>query len=130
VFGRLARSEQTSATSAEVLAGFTAYLQELREQGLVRTDLSLQALATIFTSVFVGFFLAVPLLPGAFKPSDEELAELIGETGHRALEPRDPASSGAIQLVSTTLTRHLDRSVALAQQDLTVDAQRGPATIL
>ena len=41
-YGRLAQREQESANSTEVLAGFTTYLQVLREQGLVRTDLSLR----------------------------------------------------------------------------------------
>jgi AcrR family transcriptional regulator len=123
VFGKLAQREQSSAASAEVLAGFTAYLQGLREQGLVRTDLSLQAQAAIFSSIFTGFFLAAPLLPDAFKPSDEELAELMAETGHRTLEPRDLAPSDAFQSASNTLTQYLNRSVAGAQERLHGDVQ-------
>jgi len=123
VFGELVQREQSSALSAEVLAGFMTYLEALREQGLVRTDLSLQALAALFGSIFTGFFLAAPLLPGAFKPSDEELAELMAETGHRTLEPRDPTPSGALQIASRTLTQYLDRSVASAQEQLHVGAQ-------
>jgi AcrR family transcriptional regulator len=123
VFGKLVQREQSSATSAEVLAGFTTYLQGLREQGLLRRDLSLHAQAAIFGSIFTGFFLAVPLLPDAFKPSDEELAELMAETGHRTLEPRDPVPSGALQIASHTLTQYLDRSVARAQEQLHVGVQ-------
>ncbi len=123
VYGKVAQREQSSATSAEVLAGFTTYFQRLREQGLVRTDLSLQAQAAIFSSIFIGFFLAVPFLPDAFKPSDEELAELMAETGHRTLEPRDPIPSGALQIASHTLTQYLDHSVARAQEQLHVGVQ-------
>jgi len=123
VFGKLVQHEQSSALSAEVLAGFTTYLQGLREQGLVRADLSLQAQAAIFSSIFTGFFLAAPLLPDAFKPSDEELAELMAETGHRTLEPRDPVPSAAFQIASHTLTQYLDRSVTRAQERLHVGVQ-------
>jgi AcrR family transcriptional regulator len=123
VFGKLAQREQSSALSAEVLAGFTAYLQGLREQDLVRTDLSLQAQAAIFSSIFTGFFLAAPLLPDAFKPSDEELAELMAETGHRTLEPGDTVPSGALQIASHTLTQYLNRSMAGAQERLHVGVQ-------
>ncbi len=123
VFGKFVQREQSSALSAEVLAGFTTYLEALRQQGLVRTDLSLQALVALFSSIFIGFFLAAPLLPDAFKPSDEELAELMAETGHRTLEPRDPVPSGAFQIASHTLTQYLDRSVAIAQERLHVDVQ-------
>jgi AcrR family transcriptional regulator len=123
VFGKLVEREQSSVTSAEVLSGFTAYFQGLREQGLVRTDLSLHAQAALFGSIFLGFFLAAPLLPGTFKPSDEELAELMAEAGHRTLEPRDPAPSNALQIASHTLTQYLDRSVARAQEQLHVGVQ-------
>ncbi len=123
VFGKLIQREQSSAISTQVLAGFTTYLEMLREQGLVRADLSLHALAAIFSSIFIGFFLAVPLLPDAFKPSDEELAELMAETGHRTLEPRDPAPSNALQIASHTLTQYLDHSVGRAQEHLQVGVQ-------
>jgi hypothetical protein len=123
VFGKMVQREQSSATSLEVLAGFTTYLQALREQGLVRADLSLQALGALFSSIFLGFFLAAPLLPEPFKPSDEELAELMAETGHRTLEPRDPDPSAALQSASHTLSQYLDRSVERAQEQLHRDAQ-------
>ena len=121
VFGKLVQREQSSTLSAEVLAGFTTYLEMLREQGLVRTDLSLHELAALFSSIFTGFFLAAPLLPDAFKPSDEELAELMAETGHRTLEPRDPVSSAALEIASHSLTQYLARSVAKAQEQLDGD---------
>jgi AcrR family transcriptional regulator len=122
-FGKLVQREQGSALSTEVLAGFTTYLEALREQRLVRADLSLQTLAALFSSIFTGFFLAAPLLPDAFKPSDEELAELMAETGHRTLEPRDLASSGALQIASHTLTQYLDRSMGRAQEQLQMGVQ-------
>ena len=123
VFGKLVQREQSSALSTEVLAGFTTYLKALREQGLVRTDLSLQALGALFSSIFTGFFLAAPLLPNAFKPSDEELAELMAETGHRTLEPRDPLPSSALRIASHTLTQYLDSSVVRAQEQLQMGVQ-------
>jgi AcrR family transcriptional regulator len=127
VFGKLVQREQSSALSTEVLAGFTAYLKALREQGLVRTDLSLQALGALFSSIFTGFFLAAPLLPNAFKPSDEEMAELMAETGHRTLEPRDPLPSSALRIASHTLSQYLDSSVvrALEQQQADVQTELG-----
>ena len=123
VFGKVVQREQSSALSTEVLAGFTAYLETLRQQGLARADLSLHETVTLFSFIFVGFFLAVPFLPDAFKPSDEELAELIAETGHRTLEPRDPLPESSLQTASHTLTQYLHRSVASAQGQLQVGDQ-------
>ena len=123
VFGKLVQREQSSAISIEVLAAFTTYLEVLREQGLVRADLSLHALVALFSSIFTGFFLARPLLPEVFKPSDEELAELMAETGYRTLEPREPAPSNALQIASHTLTQYLNNSVGRAQEQLQVGVQ-------
>jgi AcrR family transcriptional regulator len=121
VFGRLVQREQSSILSTNVFAGFTNHLETLQSQGLVRTDLSLRALGAIFSSIFIGFFFAVPLLPDAFKLSDEELAELMAETGHRSLEPRDPAPLSALQIASDTLSQYLEYSVEKAQEQIQMD---------
>jgi hypothetical protein len=118
IFGAWVGREQSSALSTEVLAGFTTYLEMLRAQGLVRTDLSVHAQAALFGSIFLGFFQARPLLPDAIKPSEEELAELVAETGHRTLEPVDPIPSAALEIASHTLAQYLERSVARAQEQL------------
>ena len=123
VFGKFIQREQSSAISTQVSADFTAYLEMLHEQGLVRTDLSLHALAALFGSIFTGFLLARPFLPDALKLSDEELAELMAETGHRTLEPHDPAPSSALQIASQALTQYLERSVGTAQEQLQAGVQ-------
>jgi AcrR family transcriptional regulator len=127
-YGMLAQREQGGVTSTEVLAGFTTYLQVLREQGLVRTDLPLRTLGALFGSIFLGFFLATPLLPDAFALADEELAELMAEAGHRALEPRDPVPLGAYHTAAQTLTQHMDRSIAKAQDRMHGDVSGKLAT--
>ena len=124
VFGTWVGREQSSELSTDVLAGFTSYLEMLRTQGLVRRDQSLHTQAALFGSIFLGFFQARPLLPDAFRPSEEELAELMAETGHRTLEPADPTPSAALEIASHTLTQYLDRSVARAQEELHEDAEQ------
>ncbi len=123
VFGTWIGREQSSALSTEVLAGFTTYLEMLRVQGLVRTDLSVHTQAALFGSIFLGFFQAWPLLPDAFKPSEEELAELMAETGHRTLEAAGPIPSAALEIASHTLAQYLNRSVTRAQEQLHEDAE-------
>ncbi len=123
VFGELVQREQTSFTAAEALVGFTNYLQALRDQGLARTDLSLQAQGAILGSIFLGFFLAAPLLPEAFRTSDEELANQIAETAQRTLEPRGPIPPGAIQAASQALAQFIDHSAAIAQDGQTAGIQ-------
>lgn len=113
VFGRVVEREQDNVGAVEALAGFTRYLQGLYEQGLVRTDLPLQALISLFSSIFLGFFLAAPLLPDAFRLSDEQLAEMIAETGHRALERGEPASPAALRAAADSLRSFLDQGLAI-----------------
>ncbi len=92
VIGKLAHSQHNSAAYTERLAGFTSYLEQLRDQGLVRTDLSLRAQTYMISAIFLGFFLAAPLLPDTLALPDEELADMLAETVHRALETDGPAA--------------------------------------
>ena len=116
VLGKLAHREHSSAAYAERLAGFTTYLQVLREQHLLRTDLSLRAQVYIFSAIFVGFFLVAPLMPDEFTLSDEELAELMAETVHRTLEPGRSFPSEALQTASHAFLQYLNHAMATAQE--------------
>ena len=118
VLGKLAYRGQGSAPAIEKLAGFRTYLEFLREQGLVRADLSLQAELYTLTAVFLGFFLVAPLMPEEAVPADEELAELIGETVHRTLEWGSTAPAGEMQAVSGAFRQYLDRHSAAVQEQL------------
>lgn len=117
VIGKLAHGDQGSAVAAEKLAGFSAYLEFLREQGLVRSDLSLRAQNYVLTAVFLGFFLVAPLMPQELNLSDEEMADLIGETVHRSLESGRAATTDELQAVAGAFGQYLDhRSAALQEQ--------------
>ena len=99
VLGKLAHSEQNRVAHADKLVGFTIYLELLREYGLVRTDLSLQAQVYMFSAIFMGFFLIAPLMPEGFTLSDEEIAELMAETVHCTLERGRSVASDELQAV-------------------------------
>ena len=116
VLGKLAHREHSSTAYAERLTGFTTYLQVLREQHLLRTDLSLRAQVYIFSAIFLGFFLVAPLMPDEFTLSDEEMAELMAETVHCTLEPGRSFPSEALQTASHAFLQYLDRAVATAQE--------------
>ncbi len=116
VIGKLAHSEHSSAASTERLEGFKTYLELLREQDLVRTDLSLRAQVYMLSAIFAGFFLVAPLMPDEFMLSDEELADLLAETVHCTLEPSRAVSSDALQTVSHAFMQYLNRAMAIAQE--------------
>jgi AcrR family transcriptional regulator len=118
VLGKLAQTEHSKAAYAEQVAGFTAYLEVLRAQGLVRRDLSLPAQVYVLSAVFAGFFLVAPFLPDAFVPDDEALADLLAETIHRALEPEPAAPTAELQTAAHLLLEYLNRSMTEAQAQL------------
>jgi AcrR family transcriptional regulator len=118
VIGKLAHSEQSSATYAERLAGFTTYLEFLREHDMVRTDISLRAQVYMVSAIFAGFFLVAPLVSDEFMLADDELAELMAETVHRTLESGRAIEAAELQAVSRTLMQYLNRNTAIAQEQL------------
>lgn len=126
VLGKLAHSEQSSAAYAERLTGFKIYLELLREQNLVRTDLSLRAQVYMLSAIFVGFFLVAPLVPEEFTLSDdEELADLMAETVHCTLEPDRSVPSDALQSASHAFMQYLDRDIAIVQEQFQQEIEAG-----
>jgi AcrR family transcriptional regulator len=115
IIGKLVRSEESTAALAERMTGFKTYLEFLREHDLVRTDLSLRAQVYMVGSIFLGFFLLAPLLPQEWTVSDEELADLMAETVHRALEPGRALSADELQAATTPFMHYVERDTALAQ---------------
>lgn len=118
VIGKLAHGELRGAADAERLAGFTTYLEVLREHGLVRTDLRPSALVYTLSAIFLGFFLAGPLVPDDSRVPDEELAELLADTVHRALEPGRSFAADELQIATAAVARYLDQDVARAREKL------------
>ncbi|HEY0752951.1 MAG TPA: hypothetical protein VGD98_03160 [Ktedonobacteraceae bacterium] len=108
--------ERHNASASIAPASFTRYLQGFYEQGLVRTDLPLPALISLFSSICLGFFLAAPLLPDTCKLSDEQLAEMMAETGQHALERGESASPAALH-AADSLNSFLDQGMARGQTD-------------
>ena len=116
VLGKLAQSEFSTAAYLERLAGFKAYLEFMREHGLARTDLSVQAQVHIWSAISAGFFLASPLMPPEITLPDDELANLMAITIHRTLESDQPISPAEYQAVSQIFLQYLDRSTAAAEE--------------
>ena len=118
VIGKLAQREHSTAVYAEQLAGFNTYLELLREQGLVRTDLSLRVQGYMMSAIFMGFFFVAPFMPDEYMLSDEEIADMIGETIHCTIEAGHSVPSEKLQAVSDTFMQYLDLAVTRAREQL------------
>jgi AcrR family transcriptional regulator len=111
VLGKLAHREHSTSAYTERLAGFTAYLDVLREHGLLRSDVDQRAQVYTLSAVFMGFFLVAPLMPDGWTLADAELAELLAETVDRMLSSA-AGTPEAIATANDAYTRYVDRSIA------------------
>lgn len=113
VLGKYAHGEHSSAAFIERIAGFKAYLEFLREHGLVRTDRSVGEQVYMLSAIVMGAYFVAPLMPDELIPAEEELADLIAETVQRSLESDRAVSADELQIISHTFLEHLNHGLAL-----------------
>ncbi|HYT42136.1 MAG TPA: helix-turn-helix domain-containing protein [Methylomirabilota bacterium] len=116
MLGELASREYRSPTYPQRIENYKNYLEFLRTQGLVSTDIGIREQTYILSAVWIGFLLVDPWMPEEFKVSDEEMVEMLADTMQHALEPRNTATGGVIdagtlQKASIALNQYLDQEV-------------------
>ena len=113
VLGKFAQSEHSNSAFVERIAGFKIYLEFLREQGQVRTDLSVKKQVYMLSAIVMGHYLIVPWMPDELTLTDDELADLVAEAVQRSLESGRSASADELHIISHTFLEHLNRGLAL-----------------
>jgi AcrR family transcriptional regulator len=127
VIGKLAHSESSRILVMEKLTGLQVYLEFLREQGLVRTDLSPRAEMHLLSVIFLGFFLVPPLLPDDLALTDEEMADLMAETVRSTLEIDRPVAAEQDRAAGENFMGYLNRFTAVVQDQLQQEVGGDPA---
>ena len=129
VIGKLAHDRHLNEALAALPPGVPAapgegalrgYLDELRALGAVRADLDGDALMTIVTATFTGFFFTPWLRAELARPEDESVA-LLADTIDRALAPAGPVAGQSDDVrarVSAATTTFLGEALALAERKL------------
>ncbi len=112
MLGKLADQEYTQSSFMESIVAYKQFLEMLRAQGVVGTDLDLYEQTYILGAIWLGFFTANAWLSEEFQFSDEAIAELLAETAQRALTPQ-PTRSGAedSSATQTILRQYVDREI-------------------
>lgn len=118
ILGKLAQREMSQPAFAERMERFKAYLQLLREHGLVRTDLSLEEQVYLCSAALTGFFYAAPLLPEEITLTDETQADLVAEMVRRTLEVDRPVSPEEYQAVFKASPNYLESTTKSAAEPL------------
>ncbi len=88
------------------------YLELLRDRGLLRTDIAIEAQIKMMAAIATGFFIADQFLPPGYRLTPEELADGLAETLHRTFEPAEPPTPAilneAMQVVNRLLGEFAD----------------------
>lgn len=108
VVGRLANTESVPGMPGTA-QGFADYLRELRDRGLVRTDVPVPELLTTVAAVLLGFLTTGPLLPAG--TATQRLPELVADTVGRALHRGTPLTAAERADTARITTAYLDSAV-------------------
>ncbi len=121
MLGELARRDYTSASFPERMAGWKGFLEYLREQGAIRTDIGIQEHIYMLSAIVMGFLMIDQWMPADFTYSDEEIADMTAEAIRRTLEPLDTEQAGAAterkQAIASAFTSYMDKAVAMLKKE-------------
>jgi AcrR family transcriptional regulator len=116
MLGELSRQEYQTTLAEERVASFLNLFRFLREQGLIRTDQSLEAQMHLISAISIGFLVVEPFLPDELRLSDEEAVEVMTDTLKRALEPRTPSMPQQTEEVTQVIDRYFEHTVDLIKE--------------
>ena len=114
VLGKLVETEHAHDDYRARLEGFKAYLEFLRQYGLVRDELSVNEQIVTLSAIFTGFFLVEPLMPDDLSLPDDVIANRIGDAIERSLGSGRTPTATELQTASTQFAEFLSRSMAAA----------------
>ena len=121
LLGEWLRKEQEDSVSfAQQVGQSFAFIELLRAQGAVRDDLDARRLLYMLDAITIGFLVIDQYMPGDFKYSDEEIAEMTAEVIERALAPSLSVSpqpdTQAKQETANTLISYIDNVLTLRKK--------------
>jgi hypothetical protein len=113
VLGELTRKEFGTPLAEERTSAFLGILQFLREQGAIRTDMSINAQVHLLSAISMGFILVEPFVPDELRLSDEEAVEVMADSLKRSFEPRTSAASPEkeSEMVTQVINRYFEQTV-------------------
>jgi AcrR family transcriptional regulator len=93
LMGEWMRKEYASVSYAQQMAQSLALLEYYRTRGVVRDDIDVRRMVYMLDAITVGFLVIDQYMPGDFKYSDEEVADMTAETIKRTFVPSLPSDS-------------------------------------
>jgi AcrR family transcriptional regulator len=119
ILGRLAAAAQEAAQEERAAPRTTVeLLRKLRDRGWIRTDRSLAEQVTVLSSVFLGYFLTVGLMPREFRVPADAVPVLIAEAVHSALERPEPLTPDEVTALDRAIHDHIEAAADAAAEQL------------
>lgn len=116
VMGTWVQHEYNTSYARRRIESFEAFLKFLREQGLVRSDLSFRELMYILTLITIGPFLLEPWLSKDFLLSDDEVVNIVVDMTQRLLEVSSTPATASPQEVTTTIKNYITQAVDIIKE--------------
>jgi AcrR family transcriptional regulator len=110
---RLPHSEDDMAAVSERVAAFTRYFDYLRGQQLIRTDISADQQLYMLVAIFMGYFLAKPLVPPALSLTDDVIPELLSETVRTTFDSDRRLTTQQTEAVARMFTEYVERDQSI-----------------
>lgn len=123
--GDLIRSTTGQQLISARLQASQIYLEQLREKGLLRTNISIDTQMKRITAICMGFFLTDRMMPPDRRFSLDEMAEGLGETIQLTFEPEDAPPPEVVEEATQAFLRLFDQFLAaLRQRHLTMNDEK------
>lgn len=114
--GDLIRSHTGQQLIPARLEASQVYLEQLRAQGLLRTNVSIDTQMKMLTAICMGFFFMDRVMPPDRRFSLDEMAESLGATIQRTFEPDDFPLPDVVKGATQAFLRLFDQFLDTRQQ--------------
>ncbi len=112
MLGKLANQEYARSAFTESLETYKQFLETLRSQGVIGTDLDIYQQTYMLGAIWIGFLAANTWLPEEFHFADETVADLLAEAVQRVLAPQQASSDKAdTSATQTVFKQYIDREL-------------------
>lgn len=100
MLGDLLHTPSGNAIAHMRLEAARAYMELLRNKGMIRTDLDPDTQIKMLSAISIGFLMVDQYMPDDYKFPLKDMTEALAETLHRTFEPPEPPSPEAVKEVT------------------------------
>jgi len=93
LMGEWLHKEYASASFIQQIAQPLALLEHYQAHGIVRDDIDVRKMVYMLKAITIGFLVIDQYMPGDFKYSDEEIAEMTAEVIQKTFVPSSPSDA-------------------------------------